>query len=316
METRTWMALAVSTTLTASAAADYSELIVFGDSLSDVGNFFAASAGTFPVSPPYANGRFSNGPVWVEGFASGLGLTTSPSLLGGTNYAFGGSQTGTGLSLPPGQTTGTAFVPNLQTQVDGFLGTNAAASDALYVVWSGANDFFVGEQDPTVPAANVAGALSDLYDAGAREFLVANLPALGQTPQGLSSPIPGASAGLDLLTAGFNQALEANLQGLDALPGVTIHRLDVAGIVANVGALSASLGVTVLDQAYADLLTGTIIDPSLDPDTFLFWDDQHPSRVAHALLAERALLAVPEPGVLFSIGVLGGLVLRRSRASV
>ena len=36
-------------------------IYVFGDSLSDNGSLFAASGGMAPPSPPYFNGRFSNG---------------------------------------------------------------------------------------------------------------------------------------------------------------------------------------------------------------------------------------------------------------
>lgn len=311
MHQLTWTAVALTGLALPTQALGYSELVVFGDSLSDVGNFFATSGGTFPVSPPYAGGRFSNGPVWVEGVADGLGLAATPSLLGGTNYAFGGAQTGSGYSLPPGQTTGIPFVPNMQTQVGEYLGSGGPAGDELFVLWGGANDFFVGQMDPTVPAGNIASALSDLYDAGAREFLVPNLPMLGQTPLGLSNPAPGASEGLDLLTGGFNAALEAHLQGLDGLPDVTIHRFDVAGVVASLTAIGPSLGVTVFDQGYADLLTGEVLDPSLDPDTFVFWDNQHPSRVAHGLLGEQALAAIPEPASVAVLGLLAGVTLRR-----
>jgi Phospholipase/lecithinase/hemolysin len=53
-------------------AAAYSALYVFGDSLSDNGNIPAASG--YRPSAPYADGRFSNGPVAVEYLADNLGL--------------------------------------------------------------------------------------------------------------------------------------------------------------------------------------------------------------------------------------------------
>ena len=50
--------------------AAFSGIVVFGDSLSDTGNFFLASGGAV-AGPPYFEGRFSDGPVWVEVLAEG-----------------------------------------------------------------------------------------------------------------------------------------------------------------------------------------------------------------------------------------------------
>jgi hypothetical protein len=44
---------------------------------------------------PLAAHVFSNGPVWVQDLSVDLGLgTLSPSLAGGTDFAFGGAETG------------------------------------------------------------------------------------------------------------------------------------------------------------------------------------------------------------------------------
>src|SRR5262245_37490212 len=56
-----------------AVAVPFREVVVFGDSLSDTGNVFTVTepvlAEAIPVSPPYFQGRFSNGPVWVERLA-------------------------------------------------------------------------------------------------------------------------------------------------------------------------------------------------------------------------------------------------------
>src|SRR5580658_5393666 len=67
-------------------------IYAFGDSLSDVGNVYSAVG--IPASPPYYQGEFSNGPVWVQDLAAGLGLPAlQPSRLGGTDYAYGSGET-------------------------------------------------------------------------------------------------------------------------------------------------------------------------------------------------------------------------------
>jgi phospholipase/lecithinase/hemolysin len=60
------LAVLIPTILVSSLHAElFSEIVVFGDSESDAGNVFELSGDTYPASPPYWQGRFSNGPVWV-----------------------------------------------------------------------------------------------------------------------------------------------------------------------------------------------------------------------------------------------------------
>ncbi|MFN8895557.1 MAG: hypothetical protein ACK5Y8_17685, partial [Betaproteobacteria bacterium] len=87
----------------APAAAQFSSLTVFGDSLTDSGNNALVigangsqviTGNTYIPSQPYASGTYSNGATWVSSFAAGIGLAPSalPSLAGGGNYAFGGAR--------------------------------------------------------------------------------------------------------------------------------------------------------------------------------------------------------------------------------
>jgi phospholipase/lecithinase/hemolysin len=283
-------------------------VVVFGDSLSDTGNVSTATGGRVPP-PPYSMGRFSNSTNWVDDLAPRLGVPSpAPSIRGGSDYAFGFAQTGMGTSSPasvPGLT-----VPNIGTQVSSFLGTNTPTSGQLFALWGGANDFFNGQTNPAVPAQNIANAVNALARAGATNFLVLNLPALGETPFGSTLPSAQRQA-LDALSAGFNTALAGDLRGVAAAnPGVTIHTVDVAGLFAQVQASPSAFGFTdVKDSA---LLTGH----GGDPAGFLFWDSVHPTAQGYALVAEAAVQALPEPGALTLAGLgLAALALRRLRRS-
>src|SRR3954464_8627037 len=84
----------------AAFAEPFSNLVVFGDSLSDIGNIAQAPLINTP-GPYYWNGRFSNGPVYAESLTTGLGLPAlkRSTSSGGNDYAYGGAKT-TGTSLP------------------------------------------------------------------------------------------------------------------------------------------------------------------------------------------------------------------------
>ena len=68
----------------AASLAPISQVISFGDSLSDTGNLFELTSGAIPPEPLYFDGRTTNGPVWVELLSIDLGVTLN-------NYAYSGA---------------------------------------------------------------------------------------------------------------------------------------------------------------------------------------------------------------------------------
>lgn len=205
------LAIGIAAHVGAAHAGPYSDLIIFGDSLSDTGNVLALTTAftpnPFPVYPA-APGRFSNGPVWTEVLAAGLGLPAGaqPANLlftgaavvpigapGGGNYAYGGARTGLGGSA--GATTGLfGQLINWNGAPFGTTLTRAADPDALYVLMAGANDLRDARStgDATLvadAASNVVNAMALLAQAGARHFLISNLPDLGKTPEAVDAGV-------------------------------------------------------------------------------------------------------------------------------
>jgi phospholipase/lecithinase/hemolysin len=281
--------------------------VVFGDSLSDAGDVSTLTGNRFPPAP-YVNGRFSNGPVWVEQLANKLGVSAPmASLNGGSDYAYGFAQTGNGYTTPP--QLGGLRVPNVSQQINQYLVHNHPTANQMFVIWAGANDFFDGQRNPAVPAKNIEAEIHTLIHFGAKNFLVANLPDLSQTPFGLSSS-PATQQGLHALTVGFNQALSAELSLLTSTPGVKIHTLDTFGLFQKIQSDPSEFGFTNVSNE--GILTGTT-----SANGFLFWDQVHPTTAGHERLAAAAesALGVPEPSSLTLLGFgllgLGGFSFRR-----
>jgi len=280
------------------------ELIVFGDSLSDSGNYFV-NTGEFSVQPfefipsaPYARSgfHFTNGRTWIERVArqlndrrSGKPAFRRPGRF--TNYAYGTARS---------RASGTAF--DLGNQVGLFLSdfNGQAPQQPTYVMWTGANDvrdavnaLFI---DPS--GATSSGILNEavtatadniiaLYGSGARTFMVANVPNIGLTPA-VRAFGPEAEAAALQMSILYNQGLGQALDSLEVFPEIRIVRLDVFEILAElVDDLQSEGRVNVTESC---INPGVIVDAICDrPGKYLFWDGIHPTRVGHRHLAREAL---------------------------
>ncbi|PPS39633.1 autotransporter domain-containing protein [Chroococcidiopsis sp. TS-821] len=267
------------------SAQNYSEFYIFGDSLVDDGNLFQLTGGLIPPNPPYFNGRFSNGLVFVEILGTELGIPTEAT----NNYAFGGTTSGNvnALNLLVG-----TQLPSLPAQLNLFLTTAGTSStDALYVLWTGANDYIILPPelrtiDTQTVVNNLSNTLTTLIDAGARNLIVPNLPDLGNTPQ--ERVLPTATA-LTALTNSHNANLRTALQGLAASRDVNIIPLDVNALLGEVTADPLTYGLTnVTDRCLGN-------PNCTNPDEFLFWDGIHPSAQSHRIISEYATAVITAP---------------------
>ncbi|MGA2247416.1 MAG: SGNH/GDSL hydrolase family protein [Verrucomicrobiota bacterium] len=277
--------------LTATTGSSFTALYVFGDSLSDTGRNPAPA-------PEYYEGRYSNGPLWVEYLSAELGIPYNAS----NNFAVSGSTTS-----------------NLLSQIAG-LTPSANLQSGLFTVVSGGNDFLdnspvLGVNDPawgvvvSNAVMNLTNALSALYAMGAREVVIGNLANVGQTPSFLESPL-GYAGYVDSKVALFNARLASALTNVALLnPGLRLYAFNNNLALSNILAAPASFGFTVTTN-------GALEDPNLTNKSFagpgadyVFWDVIHPTTKLHALTAAgtfqyvSAQLSLPRNGAVTNLTV-------------
>lgn len=320
-----WLTAAAMLPLPTLAAPMFSDLYVFGDSLSDTGNTeIVAPGGDIPgtIFTYGDNGRFSNGPVWAEYLSADLGLgAVEPSRGGGQNYAHGGAA----IDAATGQNAG------LLSQYQSFLGdrgNQGADPNALYAVWAGANDLRdkIGpDSDPVaVIGESMAGyrsVLSGLIERGAEQLLVPNVPNLGRTPEAELLGISEQATQLSLL---WNSFLDEMLGGLQQETEATIYAYDTFGVVEQLFADPAAFGFSNTDEP-CSVLQGPLEVSCDNPDGYIFWDILHPTSAAHEviaggayqLLANQQSVDVPLPATLWLLMPgLGMLMLRQRRRAL
>lgn len=326
-----------------SAQAGFSGVYLFGDSLTDTGNDgvvltqiqqagYAIPTTTDPLevdsnayiaNRPFAQGSFTNGVAWAVPFAQALGVNLMPSLLGGTNYAYGGAETGRdGADLCPVLCD---FPSSLKSQVNQYLQPGVTADPhALYVVAGGGNNARnalealaaagtpaerLGQINSLAQAyaQDVGDIVDALQAAGAQHIVVWDTPNIGLTPSVASFGADAQTLGL-AMTGAMNSALAERLGGE---AGVTTF--SVFGLLNQVAADPTAYGLSNATDACAALGT------ACDPTQYLFWDGVHPTATGHELLAEAMLAhvaAIPEPStyalMLGGLAAVGWLARRRA----
>lgn len=324
-----WIAALVLSTIFAPAA-HAGALYAFGDSLSDVGNVYIATGGTEPA-PPYVNGQFTNGNVWVQDLASLLGAgPLTPSLAGGTDYAYGGAETGvTSFNTAPPASD----LVGPTGQIAQFYAAHPLADpNALYTIWIGGNDLIdilesgpptlaAAESDASMSVANIDTAINDLAALGAKNFLLLAMP------QFLLNAPDVVAGGLQIqgnaLGTYFNSTL---VNGAGTIPSLSTLAIDdsikISVLTDFISDPSADGFTNVSDPCYTGTFEGfaDTADPGTvcaNPNQYLFWDGLHPTAAADALIADAAFEAVatPEPSsmLLLATGLLGLLACRRWR---
>lgn len=305
----------LAVTLLSTSALAQQRYVAFGDSLSDNGNFFAAT-GQPPA--PYFNGRFSNGPTWVEllsrapmaGFFPVGPVNNAVS----TNFAFGGARTDAAVAAP-------GSPPNISggsgTQIGAFLARGGAFTPgSIATLWAGANDIFqalpaAGANPATAQAVmqgvsvtaagNVGTQTGQLAAAGARQVVVLNLPNFGALPQFVGTPAAGLAG---FSSAAFNTALTTSVgAAATASPGANVTLIDIGSVFTALQANPASFGFTNVTQQC--LTTAACVTTPSVQAGYAFWDGVHPTAAGHQLIAATVTQYLQAPVIAGVFSALG-----------
>lgn len=311
-----------------AAPSPYSTMVIFGDSLSDSGQY-PDTAG-----PLGATLRFTNrtGPTFNDGsgeifgpvapmlLGSKLGIapgdlapSTSPvnaalGLKDGNDWAVGGyrtdqifnSITSTSVVAIPDGDPGAGTV--LRSRA-GYLPTNNFRADphALYYLTGGGNDFFQQRVFDVASAQGSADQLANsaqaLQQAGARYIMVWLLPDLGLTPSANGTPLQGP---ISQLSGVFNTELVSRLAQINA----EIIPLNIPLLIQETLANPTRFGLAANQNLVGTCFNGNgctenpvfgLHSATPDPTKLLFNDDVHPTIAGQQLIADYAysLLAAP-----------------------
>jgi phospholipase/lecithinase/hemolysin len=285
-------------------APDYTSIVVFGDSLSDTGNVANLTLTKYGVEIPgpdadYTAGRFTDGAdtlppaenyfgVWVEQLADTFPSRPPvvDSLDGGTDYAYGFATTasGTGVFTFGPSDSLSVNVDNVGQQITDYLATKPKITNkTLFVVWGGAIDILNATSEDDIIDAGINQTLNiqRLIDAGATQFIIPNLPPLGSVPRLNGSPttsVPATQASElynEVLTGGVDL-----LRFLDFEKHPQLSELDVFSLFNQIVASPSTYSLVNVTMSSQGL--------PVDPDTYLFWDDLHPTTHGHNILAVTA----------------------------
>lgn len=275
-------------------AATINKIIVFGDSLSDNGNIYALTNYAIPKNPPYFQGRFSNGPVWIESLARNMGINVENKDQFSV-YAYAGAW---GADESPRDEM--ALV-NLAWEVSEYIGVEAShgiPSQTLITIWIGSNDYLSGRYD-TDPEKSTSATVSSiqnnieyLIQNGAKHFLIVNLSDLGTTPKAYAQGAQFA-ARLSLLSRLHNQKLAAMLAKLRMQhPDVQLLGFDLIPHFNDLLLHPEKYHLINLKDACYDgdygSLDGTenkTYQLCSNPNEYIYWDFVHPSKTIHDNLA-------------------------------
>lgn len=306
-----------------ASAQGISNLYVLGDSLSDQGNLYMASLADtgqgIPADDHYYMGRFADGENYAGILAHKLDLVLAPSYLGGNNYAYGGTRTDYNrveldeTKPPPVNLLGhggifpeDAHPWSLDGQRQAFAGRGVVDAQGLYIVFSGSNDMAdlvtmlaLSINNPAFnidPASVIAKTVIGINDAiaaavaaGAQDVIVPNVPNLGVVPS-IARFGPNFSALATAVSVQYNQALGAMLAQWDG--AVNIIPVDTFALLTDVVQNPAAYGFSnVSEPCYTGFVgpAGPNDTVCTDPDSYAFWDIEHPTTALHAVVADRIL---------------------------
>jgi len=286
-------------------AGQFTEMVAFGDSLTDMGNRW--------IKPDLPEEKLKQ--TWVKQLA-GPSMLNIPKFtpsgmnkyFGGTNYAMGGATTEFTAAMNSDRNKGQNLTQQVSKRyLNPAFNTDGVKPDALHVIRIGTNDIMLASTAPLqiatlwsgLPAVGVEvaksteGQIQALASAGVKNVLWGNLSDTAQFPSIIArvkalagSQAPVILTALTKATIAYNTEMDAAIARLEkANPNLKIIKLDLFTKFTEIAADPTKYG-------FADVTSG-----ANDAKHLFSADGLHPTYQGHKMLAQYAyevLTATPQ----------------------
>ncbi|QLE78653.1 SGNH/GDSL hydrolase family protein [Francisella sp. Scap27] len=269
----------------------YSNIISFGDSLSDKGNTYKKSLETIPNDNTWFNGRFSNNKVWVE-YLCDYSKDRKCKLI---DNAYGGAYSKNGYQdIKLNDKSIIKLITNLLQQVENFVKKDKSynPNTTLYTMEIGANDIMDLGAAPSIIAQNIDTSLNLLIKKEkAKHIAFLNLPDFSKAPR-------YAKASVKKRESIHNRVIETNeltkkiiekykSEGID-IKIIDFHKL-LNSLLKNKNLISDKPCLNIpLKTGKLDFLIDYRKTKNCESklNKYIFFDNLHPSNIIHQKLAK------------------------------
>ncbi|CAI2184432.1 9186_t:CDS:2 [Funneliformis geosporum] len=262
----------------------FGKFIVFGDSISDVKNYYKASNGLFP-SNGYYDGRFSDGLLWCDWLSKFLNTTMK-------NYAFGGAGVDSDL-IAPSQMISLNFtfiIPGIKQQVESFLVNTKINDDytnTLFSLWSAGNDYLSlnFKLNPEIIVNSLSSSIQRLITTvGASYFLIMNMSDVRKSPR-FNSKSDETKELIHSTIIRHNELLSSMVTNLSKDYNIQIYFINTYEIFDRAMTKKGQglLGITNIVDACQPV---PVISLPIC-DKYFWFENIHPTRVVHKAFADE-----------------------------
>ncbi|CAF1219565.1 unnamed protein product [Adineta steineri] len=255
----------------------FDTLVNFGDGNTDTGNVYNLTNHQWPLVPPYYQGHFTNGPVWIEQ----LGI---PNI---SNYAYNGATIDNDNLIAGYTQPNKTLVPGVRQQIVTYLANNDITkvdlTRTLYVIWAGMNDYLDNSSITSdLVVASLMNAISDLTLVGAEHILVLNLPPLQAYP---FSRETNKNLSLNTVVTNHNSYLLSNISQVNIMYNTTsIKVFDLYSLMISILTNNSIPAIDKTNPCW-NISNDIVISQCLIPNQYIFIDTYHLTTTIHQRIA-------------------------------
>jgi len=261
---------------THSRGCPFDTVVTFGDSNTDTGNVYNLTNHQWPLVPPYYQGRFTDGPIWIE-------RLNIPNIL---NYAYGDATIDNDNLITGFTGPNMILVPGIRQQIVAYLAdydiNTINLSCTLYIIWASGNEYLINSSlsaDTVVEA--LLTAVYDLLVIGIEHLIIINVPPLQ------SFPGNNRDQRLSTVIAEHNNYFLSNMTQIQSeYPTVSLQIFDVNSLLTKILANNSIYPLNKIDKCW-NIVNNSIISQCINPNQYIFIDDYHFTSVIHQIIADN-----------------------------